>query len=130
MGMPEVEDVDPWYDTAQPGKAALTFSRPGWRLQNGEGARPMLARTSFSVIAATAMAVAILDLTGSVAAAAAASMLPLLLGLSNLMPFAAWALPAATATVALGARLAAHLAGTTLVALEPSAMLAAAAINP
>ena len=64
----------------------------------------MLARMGFFATAAAAMAFAVLDLTGSALAAVAAAAVPFILGVTNFMPFAGWALPVVVVAWALTAR--------------------------
>lgn len=64
----------------------------------------MLARIGFFATTAAAMALAVFDLTGSTLAALAGAAIPFVLGVTNFMPFAGWALPVAFVTWALTAR--------------------------
>lgn len=58
-----------------------------------------------SVLASALLFWAVWDLSGSIVAGLMLSILPLALGLSNLMPFAAVAVPVAAATAAIAMRL-------------------------
>ncbi len=64
----------------------------------------MLARIGFFATAAAAMGFAVFDLTGSALAAVVAAAVPFMLGVTNFMPFAGWALPAVFVAWALTAR--------------------------
>jgi len=86
----------------------------------------VIPRLAFYGAAALAMAVAVLDLTGSALLAAAAAAIPLLLGATNIMPFAGWALPVAAVAWALFAG-DPPAAGDAAAAAAEGAVLAAAA---
>jgi hypothetical protein len=88
----------------------------------------MLSRIGFFAAAAAAMAVAVFDLTGSAFAALAAASVPFVLGATNFMPFAGWAVPVAFVIWAVTARTIAPEVDAALPAPERAVL--AAAISP
>lgn len=64
----------------------------------------MFSRIGLYAVTAVAMAVAVHDLSGSVLAAVLAAAVPFALGVTNFMPFAAWAVPVAFVAWAVTAR--------------------------
>lgn len=87
----------------------------------------MPARITFFAAAAAAMALAVFDLTGSVLAATAAGAVPFVLGVTNFMPFAGWALPVAFVAWAVTARTLAPDANAALPPAERAVLAAAPA---
>ena len=87
----------------------------------------MPIRIGTYALAAVAMAVAVFDLTGSLLAAIATAGIPFALGVTNLMPFAGWAVPVVFVAWAVTARTLAPEANAAAPAPERAILAAAPA---